>query len=92
MPEFLEAAMVICFGLSWPISIAKSYTARTTGGKSLLFTMLILVGYLFGIAAKLMGGKLTYVFFFYCLNFFMVGVDALLYFRNRKLDRAKLPN
>ena len=37
MSDLLEALMIICFGLSWPISIRKSYTARTAKGKSLFF-------------------------------------------------------
>ena len=34
MPELLEIIMLICFGASWPISVAKSYKARTAKGKS----------------------------------------------------------
>jgi alkyl hydroperoxide reductase subunit AhpC len=32
-------------------------------------------------------GEKWYVLFFYVLNFTMVGVDVILYFRNRRLDR-----
>lgn len=87
MAEFLEACMVISFGVSWPISIVKSYTAKTTKGKSLLFLYLILFGYLCGIVSKLVSGKITYVFIFYVLNFIMVGTDIVLYYRNRNAER-----
>jgi hypothetical protein len=87
MSELLEACMVICFGISWPLSIVKSYKARTARGKSLLFMLFVLVGYGFGIAAKLIAENLTYVFIFYVLNFIMVTTDILLYFRNSLLDR-----
>ncbi len=87
MGELLEALMVISFGISWPTSIVKSYTARTAKGKSLIFLCFILFGYACGIAAKIVTGSITYVFVFYILNFVMVFCDLLLYFRNRRLDR-----
>ncbi|MBO4934611.1 MAG: hypothetical protein J5441_05540 [Clostridia bacterium] len=89
MAEILEAAMVILFGVSWPTSIIKSYRARTAKGKSLLFLCFIFFGYVCGIVAKIIAGNITYVFAFYVLNLLMVGADIALYFRNRKLDRAK---
>ena len=94
MPEILEIIMILCFGASWPFNVAKSYRARTAKGKSLLFLILIEVGYIAGIAAKLANpvymaafGEKWYVLFFYVLNFTMVGVDVILYCRNRRLDK-----
>lgn len=86
--EFMEAAMVISFGISWPASIIKSYTSRTAKGKSLFFLGMILFGYACGIASKLISGKITYVFIFYVLNFIMVSTDMVLYFRNKRIDAA----
>ena len=86
MKEMLEAAMVICFGISWPISIVKSVRSRTARGKSLVFMLLIWIGYVFGIASKVLGHAITYVLFFYLLNLIMVSIDIGLYFRNRRLD------
>ena len=65
MSQFFEALMVICFGISWPMNIIKSLKTRTAKGKSLLFLLFILVGYVFGISAKLISGNISYVFFFY---------------------------
>ena len=45
MKEILEAAMVLCFGISWPVAIVKSWKSRTTKGKSLVFMLFIWVGY-----------------------------------------------
>ena len=94
MPEILEIIMILCFGTSWPFNVYKSYRARTAKGKSLLFLILIEAGYVAGIAAKLANpaymaafGEKWYVLFFYVLNFTMVGVDVILYFRNRCLDQ-----
>ena len=89
MAEFLEACMIISFGLSWPTSIIKSWKVRTAKGKSLLFLIFVEIGYVCGISAKLIAGNISYVFPFYVLNFVMVGTDIVLCFRNRALDRQE---
>lgn len=86
MSEIFEAVMVICFGLSWPMSVYKSWKSRTAKGKSLTFEVFIWLGYVSGIAGKLIQHNITYVFIFYILNIVMVSVDILLYFRNMRLD------
>ena len=87
--NMLEMVMVICFGISWPTSLYKSFKTRSTEGKSLLFLVFIFVGYVFGIISKIAGNNITYVLFFYILNSVMVFADLLLYFRNKKLDRSR---
>ncbi len=88
MAEFCEIMMILLFGASWPTNVLKSYRARTTTGKSLLFLLFIFAGYIFGITGKLIaGGFKWYVLFFYILNTCMVTVDIALYFRNLALDR-----
>lgn len=88
MGEIFEAAMVICFGVSWPLSVYKSWKSRTTKGKSLLFECFILFGYLCGIVGKVVTHNITYVFIFYILNTVMVSIDLALYARNARLDRT----
>ena len=51
MAELLEAVMLICFGLSWPMNAWKSFKARTAAGTSWQFLGLITLGYVAGIAA-----------------------------------------
>ena len=94
MSEILEIMMILCFGASWPFNVYKSYRARTAKGKSPVFLILIELGYMAGIAAKLTNtaymaafGEKWYVLFFYVLNFAMVAVDLGLYIRNRNLDK-----
>mgnify|MGYP003527477560 CR=1 FL=1 len=41
--DLLEALTIFCFGLSWPISIRKSWVSRTAKGKSVLFEIILLV-------------------------------------------------
>lgn len=95
--NLFEALTIFCFGLSWPISIRKSWISRTAKGKSLFFEVFLLIGYAFGIARKIIElvtanpdkslGFLFFLgFFFYVLNFIEISIDAALYFRNKKLD------
>jgi uncharacterized membrane protein len=87
LANVFEAIMVVSFGLSWPLSIIKSYKARTTKSKSLPFLLLILFGYAMGIASKFIGDNVTYVTYFYILNFCAVATDLGIYFRNLRLDK-----
>ena len=90
MAELLEIMMIVCFGFSWPMNVIKSYRARTTTGKSLPFLLLIFIGYIFGITAKLIAPSFKwYVLFLYILNLIMVGADLLLYWRNYNLDKQR---
>lgn len=89
MSQIFETLMLICFGCSWPISVVKSYRARTAKGKSVVFTYAIIVGYICGIMSKITGGNINYVLALYVINLIMVSVDMILYFRNRKLDRKE---
>ena len=89
MSELLEMIMMICFGVSWPLSIIKPFTARTTTGKSVVFLVCIFTGYICGIALKLMQEKVTYVLVFYIINAIMVFIDIILYIRNSKLDKKR---
>ena len=86
--EILEILMVVCFGCSWPMNVRKSYLARTTKGKSLGFLIMICIGYVCGIASKIIGGSFKwYVMFFYVLNLLMVLLDVAMYARNYRLDQ-----
>ncbi len=92
MSELLEAAMVVCFGISWPLNISKLLKSRTAKGTSVLFYFFIWIGYIFGILSKCIkaaNGVSTagYVWFFYILNTVMVSFGILLYFRNKRLDQ-----
>ena len=87
LAELLEAMMIISFGISWPLSIIRSYRSRSTKGKSVLFSFFILFGYLCGITSKFMTHTFNLAFYFYILNITMVTIDVCLYFRNRKLEK-----
>ncbi len=87
MSSILETAMLVCFGLSWPLNVIKAYRARTAKGTSLPFILLIITGYLAGIAAKLVSRHINYVLAVYILNLVIVSANLVVYFRNAALDR-----
>jgi uncharacterized membrane protein len=80
--------MLLCFGAAWPFSVIKSFKARTAKGKSLIFLLALIVGYISGITNNIINGA-NYVLFFYALNLVLVGADLGLYFRNKRLDNYK---
>lgn len=90
MAEVLEAAMLICFGLSWPLNAYKNFKAGTAAGTSWQFILLITLGYVAGITAKFVGNTINWVLVVYFLNLICIGVNWAVYFRNRRLDARHL--
>ena len=89
MAEILEAIMLICFGLSWPMNAYKNFKARTAAGTSWQFILLITLGYFAGIAAKFVSGTINWVLAVYFINVVCIAVNWAVYFRNRKLDAER---
>ena len=87
MGQIFEVLMLLCFGISWPFNISKSWKSRTAKGKSLIFELCVVVGYLCGIAGKFVSGNVTYVVAVYVLDVTMVCIDIILTLRNMALDR-----
>ena len=86
--SIFEALMLLCFGISWPFSLWKSWKTRQNGSKSLVFLVLVFVGYLAGITNKILNHP-DWVLGLYILNALLVAADLILFFRNRTL--AKRP-
>ena len=78
----LEAVMLVCFGLAWPMANLRMLRTRQATGKGSGFTSLILLGYLSGAASKVMmssdGSALAPVFWLYVLNAFSVAANLVL--------------
>ena len=92
MAEVLETIMLVCFGFSWPMSVIKNYKARSAKGMSLGFILLITIGYLAGISAKIVSRNFSFVLIVYVINLLMVSSNLWIYVRNRRLDRRKEEN
>ena len=89
MPEILETLMLVCLGISWPLTVYKSYKAGTAKGMSRPFILLIMCGYVAGITAKIMSDKINYVLVAYIINLLIVSTDLIVYYRNRHLDKLR---
>jgi hypothetical protein len=88
LAPYLEAIMLICFGISWPVAIAKTMRTRNVKGMSLFFLVVVELGYLAGILSKLLGHR-DWVVALYLMNYLLVGFEIILYYRYSKLDRAE---
>lgn len=75
--SWFEAGMLICFAASWPAAIWKTYKSKNPGGKSILFAMLVIIGYICGGLHKILY-KPDFIFWLYMLNGTMVATDLIL--------------
>ena len=97
--NIFESIMLVCFGFAWPLSIYKSFVSKKTAGKSLLFLLVLQIGYVAGILFKLTEYRdnlkinpdetVSINLYLYILNLVMITIDELLYLRNRKLEASK---
>lgn len=83
--SIFEALMLLCFSISWPFAIVRSWRARSARGKSLIFLILGDLAYISGILHKVLV-SFDIVIALYILNFIMVSTDIVLYIRNSRLD------
>ena len=74
-----EVLFLLCFAVSWPVSIAKSLRTKVVIGKSPLFMSLIVLGYIFGIIHKALYSH-DIVIWLYVFNALLVTTDLVLYF------------
>ena len=72
--------MLLCFACSWPISIVKAIRTKIVIGKSPVFMLLLIIGYIMGIIHKVLY-SFDVVTFLYAFNMVLVTVDLSLYFR-----------
>ena len=82
-----EVLFLLCFAVSWPVSIIKSLRTKMVMGKSPLFMSLVILGYIFGIIHKSLYSN-DIVIWLYVFNATLVSIDLFLYFlfigRNRR--------
>ncbi len=83
--SIFEGMMLICFGIAWPVSIYNSYKARSTKGKSIVFLIITILGYLCGITHKILYNQ-DILLYLYILNMLMVIIDACLWIRNKRIE------
>lgn len=81
--SLFEAVMIFCFGVSWPVSILKTLRAPSVDGKSRLFLVIIILGYIAGIIHKCLY-SLDWVLGLYIVNLLMVVVDLVIVLVRRR--------
>jgi len=79
LAHFLEFMMLALFGVSWPFAIAKTYRAKRVDGKSPLFEVIVIAGYLCGIASHVVSGVGMWVIGIYAVDILLVSTDLALY-------------
>ncbi|MDY6327568.1 MAG: hypothetical protein SPL47_09715 [Bacteroidales bacterium] len=84
-----EILMLVCFACSWPVSIAKALKTKVVIGKSPVFMIIIIAGYVFGILHKLIYNN-DWVVFLYLFNLLIVSFDLFLYFKYIERNRREL--
>ena len=86
-----EVLFLLCFAVSWPVSIAKSLRTKVVIGKSPLFMSLIVLGYIFGIIHKALYSH-DIVIWLYVFNAALVSIDLFLYCLYIGRNRRELMN
>lgn len=86
--SIFEIGMLLCFGASWPVNIAKAWKAKSTLNQSLIFLIVVELGYACGIIHKILYSR-DAALVFYCLNFVMVFINICIFLRNRALDKRR---
>jgi hypothetical protein len=86
----LEALMLLSFGLAWPVANLRMLRSRRSEGKGLAFTLIILIGYVAGAAAKWISAgpdaEIPALFWLYAVNGASVTMNLVLqwYFSRRR--------
>jgi len=86
--SIFEALMLLCFGISWPFSIAKSLKAKSVKGKSPLFLAIVCLGYVSGVIHKVLH-NMDLVTVLYAANMLMVAFDLYLYILYSRREAAQ---
>lgn len=86
--SIFEAIMLICFGASWPFAVMKTYKTKVVKGKSRLFLILVILGYIAGMINKILN-SMDIVFWLYVINLLLVSTDFVLclLYRNREENK-----
>lgn len=78
-----ELFFFVFIAFAWPISITRMIRRKSTRGKSLFFSGIVLLGYAFGILHKLLYSP-DWVIFVYILDFTLVAADIAVFLYVRK--------
>lgn len=75
--SIFEGIMLACFGLAWPVNIYKTVATKSAKGRSLIFQVVVLIGYASGVIHKILYSY-DLILILYCLNLVMISIDLVL--------------
>ena len=81
--SIFELFFFLFIACAWPISISRMLRKKSTKGKSLLFSCIILLGYVFGVIHKFLY-DMNFVVFVYFLNIALVLTDIIVFLYTKK--------
>ena len=88
--QFCEFFMLFAFGFSWPFAIARTWRSGRSGagvaGKSPMFMIIVLCGYVGGILARLLDAEPgnDWLVWVYLVDMALVSTDLALYLHYSK--------
>ena len=77
--SIFELLFIVFIACAWPISIIRMIRNKSTKGKSIIFSAILLLGYVFGISHKVIH-SLDWVLAVYFLNVLLISADTVVYF------------
>lgn len=82
--SIFELLFFVFIAFAWPVSIRRMIKNKSTKGKSVFFSSVILFGYTFGIIHKCIY-DLDWVLALYILNLVLVTIDTIvfIYIKNK---------
>lgn len=87
--QICEFFMLFAFGFSWPFAIARTYRAKRVDGKSPMFMIIVICGYVGGILARYLDQNPAndWLIAVYLIDMGLVSVDLSLYFHYLRRNR-----
>lgn len=88
--SIFELLFFVFIAFAWPISMIRMLRNKSTKGKSLLFSCIILLGYVFGIGHKIFY-DLDWVLIVYLLNAVLISADTVIFlFIRNKYEKERI--
>ena len=89
--SIFELGFFVFIACAWPISIVRMIKKKSTKGKSVFFSSVIVLGYAFGIVHKCLY-DFDWVISVYILDFVLVSVDTAVFIYTRNKYERKSEN
>ncbi len=89
--SIFELLFFVFIACAWPTSMIRMIRNKSTKGKSVVFSVLLLIGYVFGIGHKFLY-DFDWVVVIYFFNALLILSDIVIYFVIRTRYEKELPD